>query len=130
MPQFGAMHVTLPLDSHYSSWVFSRDNLAPLVSVCGGEVLVVSVGYENQYVNKRISKVRYDCYYRVKCFSTYVWVVYQVFPWVCSLVALDYSCEASSTRAPNLRSFCFVEYVRCSITHVWVTNSIRPFTVE
>jgi hypothetical protein len=75
MPQFGGMHIALPLDSHYSSWVSRRDNRAPLVSVCGGRILVVSVGDENQCVSKRISKVRCEYYYRVKCFNTYVWVV-------------------------------------------------------
>jgi len=74
MPQFGGMHVALPLGSHYSSWVSCRDNHAPLVSVCGGRVLVVSVGDENQCVSKRISKVRCEYYYRVKWFSTYSWV--------------------------------------------------------
>jgi len=75
MPQFGGRHVGLPLGSHYSSWVSRRDDRAPLVSVCGGWVLVVSVGDENKCVSKRISKVQCECYYRVKWFSTYVWVV-------------------------------------------------------
>ena len=48
MPQFGVMHVALPLVSHYSLWVSRRDNRAHLMSVCGGRVLVVSVGDKNQ----------------------------------------------------------------------------------
>ena len=68
------MHVALPLGSHYSSWVSRRDNRAPLVSV-GGRVLFVSVGDVNQCGCKLISKVRCEYYYRVKWFSTYVWVV-------------------------------------------------------
>ena len=40
MLQFGGMHVALPLGNHYSSWVSRRDNRSPLVSVCGGRVLV------------------------------------------------------------------------------------------
>ena len=47
----------------------------------------------------------------------------QVFLWVCIRVARNYSCEASSTRALNLLSFCFTEYVTCCITHVQVANS-------
>ena len=43
------------------------------MSVCGGRVLVVSVGDKNQCVSKLISKVRCEYYYRVKWFSTYVW---------------------------------------------------------
>ena len=50
MPQFGGKHVALPLGIHYSSWVSRRDNRAPLVSVCRGRVLVMSVGDENQCV--------------------------------------------------------------------------------
>jgi hypothetical protein len=69
MPQFGGMHVALPLGSHYSLWVSRQDNCAPLVCVCGGQVLVVSVGDENQCVSKRISKVWCEYYYRVKWFS-------------------------------------------------------------
>ena len=79
MPQFGGRHVGLPLGSHYSSWVSRRDDRAPLVSVCGGWVLVVSVGDENKCVSKRISKVRCEYYYRVKWFSTYVWVLAKCF---------------------------------------------------
>jgi len=56
MPQFGGVHVALPLDSHYFSWVSRRDNRAPLVSVCGGRILVVYVGDENQCVSKCIEK--------------------------------------------------------------------------
>jgi hypothetical protein len=48
-----------------------------------------------------------------------------MFSWVCDLVARDYSCEPSSTRALNLQSFCFAAYVRCSITDVRETNSFR-----
>jgi len=40
----------------------------------------------------------------------------QVFSWLCNLVAWDYSCKASSTRALNLLSFCFAKNVWCSIT--------------
>jgi hypothetical protein len=58
MPQFGGMHVALPLGSHYSSWVSRPYNRTPLASVCGGRVLVVSVGDENQCVSKCISNVR------------------------------------------------------------------------
>jgi hypothetical protein len=36
MPQFGGMHATLPLGSHYYSWVSHRDNHAPLVSMGDG----------------------------------------------------------------------------------------------
>jgi hypothetical protein len=63
VPQFGGMRVALPLGSHYYSWVSRRDNHAPLVSVCGGQVLVVSLGDENQCLSKRISKVRCEYYF-------------------------------------------------------------------
>jgi hypothetical protein len=52
MPQFGGMHVALPLAIHYSSWASRLDKRAPLVSVSGGRVLVVSVGDVNQRVSK------------------------------------------------------------------------------
>jgi hypothetical protein len=41
MPQFGGMHIPHPLGGDYSSWVSHRYNRAPLVFVCGGQVLVV-----------------------------------------------------------------------------------------
>jgi hypothetical protein len=47
MPQF---------DGHYSSWVSRRYNHAPLVFICGGRVLVVSVGEENQCVKNIFEK--------------------------------------------------------------------------
>ena len=75
MLQFGGIHVALPLGSHYYSWVSRQYNRAPMVSVCVGRVLIVSVGDENQCVSKGISKVRCEYYYRVKWFSSYVWVV-------------------------------------------------------
>jgi len=46
MPQVGGMHVALPLGSHYSPFDSRWDNCVRLVSVCGGQVLVVSVGDE------------------------------------------------------------------------------------
>ena len=69
MSQFCGMHVALPHGSYYSSWVSRQDNRAPLVSVFGRRILVVCVGDENQCVNKSVSKVRCEYYYRVKWFS-------------------------------------------------------------
>jgi hypothetical protein len=123
MPQCGGRHVALPLGSHYYSWVSHWYNRAPLVSVgdrswlCRWEMKTSA--WVNVLVKCGVSTISREVVQYLRVSSS------QVFPWVCNLVARDYSCEASSTRALNILSFCFAECVRCSITHVLVAKSFR-----
>ena len=62
----------------------------------------MSVGDEKQCVSKCISKVRCEYYYRVKWFSTYVWVVAKCSVGCTVWLLRTIACEALSTRALNL----------------------------